>query len=31
VAIRARCSICNTPVFRIVRPEEAKGLQGFSI
>jgi hypothetical protein len=27
VAIRARCRVCNTPVFRIVRPEEAEGLQ----
>ena len=26
-AIRARCRVCNTPVFRIVRPEEAEGLQ----
>jgi len=31
VAIRARCPICNTPVFRIVRPEEAEGLQGLRI
>jgi hypothetical protein len=29
VAIRARCRVCNTPVFRIVRPEEAEGLQDF--
>jgi hypothetical protein len=29
VAIRARCRICNSPVFRIVRPEEAQGLQDF--
>jgi hypothetical protein len=28
-AIRARCRVCNTPVFRIVRPEEAEGLQEF--
>jgi hypothetical protein len=28
-AIRARCRVCNTPVFRIVRPEEAEGLQDF--
>jgi hypothetical protein len=26
-AIRARCRVCNTPVFRIVRPEEAEGVQ----
>ena len=29
VAIRARCRICNTQVFRIVRPEEAEGLQEY--
>jgi hypothetical protein len=29
VAIRARCRVCNTPVFRIVRPEGAEGLQDF--
>jgi len=29
VAIRAHCRVCNTPVFRIVRPEEAEGLQEF--
>lgn len=29
VAIRARCRICNTPVFRIVRAEEAEGLQEY--
>ncbi len=28
-AIRARCRVCNTPVFRIVRPEEAEGLQEY--
>lgn len=28
-AIRARCRVCNTPVFRIVRPEAAEGLQDF--
>jgi len=27
MAIRARCRVCNTPVFRIVRPDEAEGLQ----
>ena len=27
IAIRARCRVCNTPVFRIVRPEEGEGLQ----
>jgi len=27
MAIRARCQVCNTPVFRIVHPEEAEGLQ----
>jgi hypothetical protein len=29
IAIRARCRVCNTPVFRIVRPEEAEGLQEY--
>ncbi len=28
-AIRARCRVCNTPVFRIVRPEAAEGLQEY--
>lgn len=28
-AIRARCRVCNSPVFKIVRPEEAEGLQEF--
>ncbi|MGD0112423.1 MAG: hypothetical protein ABSD48_11215 [Armatimonadota bacterium] len=28
-AIRARCRVCNAPVFRIVHPEEAEGLQEF--
>jgi hypothetical protein len=28
-AIRARCRVCNTPVFRIVRPETAEGLQEY--
>jgi hypothetical protein len=28
-AIRARCRACNSPVFKIVRPEEAEGMQEF--
>jgi hypothetical protein len=28
-AIRARCRVCNGQVFRIVRPEQAEGLQQF--
>ena len=28
-AIRARCRVCSTPVFRFVRPKEAEGLQEF--
>ena len=28
-AIRARCRVCNSPVFKIVRPKEAERLQEF--
>jgi hypothetical protein len=28
-AIRARCRVCSAPVFRIVRPGEAEGLQDY--
>jgi hypothetical protein len=28
-AIRARCRVCNSPVFRIVHPEAAEGLQKY--